>query len=70
MQLTIPKGSILSIPVNVIQNDSEIWGADAHIFRPKRWLERKESSRLNGHEIFAFSEGCVLYSYWYTMAQF
>lgn len=61
MQLVIPKGTILSIPVNVVQSDPEIWGPDAHIFRPERWLDRKkECNRSHGRDIFAFSEGCVL----------
>ncbi|KAJ7225974.1 cytochrome P450 [Mycena pura] len=52
-QLVIPKGTILFVPVNVLQMDPEIWGDDAHLFRPKRWQDpvAKRSS------LFAFSEG-------------
>ncbi|KAE9409329.1 cytochrome P450 [Gymnopus androsaceus JB14] len=57
MHLVIPKGTILEIPVNVIQTDPDVWGSDAEIFRPERWLERKKQGIRNEREIFAFSEG-------------
>lgn len=52
----VPKGTILAIPVNVMQMDPEIYGPDAHIFRPHRWLE---TSAPKSRDLFAFSEGCV-----------
>ncbi|KAJ7693587.1 cytochrome P450 [Mycena rosella] len=51
-QLVIPKGTVLLIPVNVLQMDPEIWGHDAHLFRPERW-ENQQCSR----NLFAFSDG-------------
>ncbi|KAF7367311.1 Cytochrome P450 [Mycena sanguinolenta] len=51
-QLVVPKGTILFIPVNVLQMDPEIWGDDAHLFRPERWLDPGNKPNL-----FAFSEG-------------
>ncbi|KAJ7923037.1 cytochrome P450 [Mycena leptocephala] len=50
--LVIPKGTVLLIPVNVLQMDPEIWGEDAHLFRPERWYG--PDTRRN---LFAFSEG-------------
>ncbi|KAF8213574.1 cytochrome P450 [Mycena galopus ATCC 62051] len=50
--LIVPKGTVLFIPVNVLQVDPEIWGEDAHIFRPERWLGSDTK-----HNLFAFSEG-------------
>ncbi|KAJ7356883.1 cytochrome P450 [Mycena albidolilacea] len=50
--LVIPKGTVLLIPVNVLQTDPEIWGDDAHLFRPERWIEPDAKRNL-----FAFSEG-------------
>ncbi|KAG5220322.1 cytochrome P450 [Salix suchowensis] len=38
-QLVIPKGTIISIPVNVLHTDKRTWGPDANIFRPERWSE-------------------------------
>ncbi|KAJ6626885.1 cytochrome P450 [Mycena sp. CBHHK59/15] len=52
-QLVIPKGTILVIPVNVLQTDPEIWGEDAHLFRPERW----QRTRGDRRGLFAFSEG-------------
>ncbi|KAJ6574663.1 cytochrome P450 [Mycena capillaripes] len=50
--LVIPKGTVLLIPVNVLQMDPEIWGEDAHLFRPERWYCPESK-----HNLFAFSEG-------------
>lgn len=60
MNLVIPKGTILEIPVNVVQTDPDVWGSDAEIFRPERWVERKKQGIRHDREIFAFSEGCVI----------
>ncbi|KAJ4485545.1 cytochrome P450 [Lentinula aciculospora] len=57
MCLVIPKGTILEIPVNVVQTDPNVWGPDAEIFRPARWLERKNRGIRHEREILAFSEG-------------
>jgi len=56
-QLVIPEGTILAIPVNVVQSDPLVWGSDADVFRPERWLERKRGGTSNRRDIFAFSEG-------------
>ncbi|KAJ7071431.1 cytochrome P450 [Mycena amicta] len=53
-QLVIPKGTILFIPVNVMQEDPDIWGADAHVFRPERWLDADPQTKRH---LLAFSEG-------------
>lgn len=57
LQLFLPKGTLLVIPVNAIQSDPEIWGPDAKIFRPQRWLEMKQNGNRRGRELLAFSEG-------------
>ncbi|CAK5279903.1 unnamed protein product [Mycena citricolor] len=54
--LVIPKGTILFIPVNVMQTDPEIWGEDAHLFRPYRFQDRAMERQL-----FVFSEGHVIF---------
>ncbi|KAH9486647.1 Cytochrome P450 monooxygenase 169 [Psilocybe cubensis] len=55
--LVIPKGTLVVIPVNVLQIDNSVWGEDATAFRPKRWLDKKISSTLKGQELLAFSAG-------------
>ncbi|KAF8167803.1 cytochrome P450 [Crassisporium funariophilum] len=57
MQLVIPKGTLVAIPVNVLQTDPNFWGMDAEIFRPSRWLEKRNGALLNGQELLAFSAG-------------
>lgn len=52
--LIIPKGTLVVIPINVLQTDPEIWGDDAHLFRPSRWLDPKDD--LKGR-LLAFSMG-------------
>ncbi|KAL0576816.1 hypothetical protein V5O48_005186 [Marasmius crinis-equi] len=55
--LLIPKGTIIAIPVNVIQADSSVYGRDADIFRPERWLELQQEGISHEREMLAFSEG-------------
>lgn len=35
----VPRGSIVMYNIYGMNRDSSIWGEDAHIFRPERWLE-------------------------------
>lgn len=56
-QIVIPKGTLLVIPLNIVHRDPEVWGSDADIFRPERWLERKKSQLRHKHELLTFSEG-------------
>ncbi|KAF8973678.1 cytochrome P450 [Flammula alnicola] len=56
-QLVIPKGTIVVIPVNVLQTDANFWGKDADAFRPSRWLDRQKGGLLKGQELLAFSVG-------------
>ncbi|KAJ7762961.1 cytochrome P450 [Mycena metata] len=35
--LLIPKGQMMHIPILAVNTDPEIWGQDAHEFRPERW---------------------------------
>ncbi|KAL4978655.1 cytochrome P450 [Aspergillus desertorum] len=34
----LPKGTRLTISPEVINHDPELWGPDAHVFNPERWL--------------------------------
>ena len=57
MHLIIPKGTIIVIPVNVVHSDTSVFGDDADIFRPDRWLEQQKKRTRHDREMFAFSEG-------------
>lgn len=59
MHIVVPKGTTLAIPLNVVQTDLGVWGPDAEIFRPHRWIERKKAGIRGQRELLAFSEGCV-----------
>jgi cytochrome P450 len=56
-QVVIPKGTLIAIPVNVLQRDTSFWGKDADVFQPTRWLEKANGSLFDGHELLAFSAG-------------
>ncbi|KAL1749159.1 cytochrome P450 [Schizophyllum fasciatum] len=56
-QLVVPKGTLIAIPLNVLQTDPAIFGADADVFRAERWLERAEKGVRHKRELFIFSEG-------------
>ncbi|KAF2460154.1 cytochrome P450 3A3 [Lineolata rhizophorae] len=34
-----PPGTVLSVPSYTIHHSPEIWGSDAHLYRPERWLD-------------------------------
>ncbi|VDB85159.1 unnamed protein product [Peniophora sp. CBMAI 1063] len=36
-EIHVRKGDIFSIPVNILNRSPEVWGEDAHEFRPERW---------------------------------
>ena len=36
----IAPGTIVSVPYSVAHRDLSIWGQDANIFRPERWLDQ------------------------------
>ncbi|KZV75654.1 cytochrome P450 [Peniophora sp. CONT] len=36
-QICVRKGDIFSIPVSILNRSTEVWGEDAHEFRPERW---------------------------------
>jgi cytochrome P450 len=40
-----PQGTVLSIHPWVIHHSKELWGDDARVFNPDRWLEKDISSR-------------------------
>ncbi|KAG7095348.1 hypothetical protein E1B28_006108 [Marasmius oreades] len=37
--ILVPKGTLLWIPIRVVNTWKEIWGEDSEEFRPKRWLD-------------------------------
>lgn len=37
--ILVPKGTLIWIPIRVVNTWKEIWGEDAEVFRPERWLK-------------------------------
>ncbi|GJJ08503.1 hypothetical protein Clacol_002721 [Clathrus columnatus] len=37
--LFVPKGTILILPINIMQSSEDVWGPDAHIWNPYRWMD-------------------------------
>ncbi|KAI6166079.1 cytochrome P450 [Pisolithus thermaeus] len=37
--ISVARGTRIGIPISCINRSTEIWGADAKVFRPERWLE-------------------------------
>jgi cytochrome P450 len=63
---------VIAIPLNAMQREKKVWGADADVFRPERWLEYElertvnEKDKQHPHEhvrreLMAFSAGFVLF---------
>ncbi|KII95493.1 hypothetical protein PLICRDRAFT_98902 [Plicaturopsis crispa FD-325 SS-3] len=38
-QILVPKGTTVFASISAYNRDKDIWGEDAHTFRPERWLE-------------------------------
>jgi len=66
--LFIPRGTILLLPVNVMQRAEDVWGSDAQVWNPCRWAdieakEAKEKKQDWRRELLGFSTGQVFLSY-------
>lgn len=41
----IPGGTVIGMNVPAMQRSAELFGSDAHLFRPERWLEASEAKK-------------------------
>ncbi|KAL5480946.1 hypothetical protein ACEPAI_9887 [Sanghuangporus weigelae] len=51
---TFPEGTVLSVPMYTVHRGPEVWGADADVFRPKRWFENDLSKLQKCYHPFSF----------------
>ncbi|KDR83719.1 hypothetical protein GALMADRAFT_236061 [Galerina marginata CBS 339.88] len=42
--ILVPKGTLLTIPIRIVNTWKEIWGEDAELFNPARWLNLPQNS--------------------------
>lgn len=42
---TFPEGTVLSVPTYSLHRDEGVWGEDADVFKPERWLEGSEQGQ-------------------------
>lgn len=60
--LFVPRGTIILLPVNVMQRAEDVWGANAHVWDPTRWAdiaarEAAEKKQDWRRELLVFSSG-------------
>lgn len=64
--MCVAKGTLLAIPMASINRSTAIWGEDAKVFRPSRWLEDDhgengipaKAKEVQGHRhLLTFSDG-------------
>ena len=67
--LFVPRGTIILMPLNVMQTAKDVWGADGDVWNPHRWaeIEGKESRAHRSdwrRELVAFSAGYAISINW------
>ncbi|KAI6040777.1 cytochrome P450 [Pisolithus marmoratus] len=60
--IAVERGTVFAIPVSCLNQAEAIWGPDARVFRPERWLEAdgitKKAQELKGHRhLLTFGDG-------------
>jgi len=62
-EIVLAKGTSVNIPIAYFNRAKDIWGHDAKLFKPERWLKGEEGlpekvRQMKGyHHIFTFGEG-------------
>ncbi|KAH9934405.1 cytochrome P450 monooxygenase pc-bph [Fomitopsis serialis] len=53
-------GTVLSVPTYTVHRNEDVWGSDADVFRPERWLERDKNELQKAFNPFSFGpRGCI-----------
>ena len=55
--IRVRKGDIVTVPLQAMNKSREVWGEDAEVFRPERWLEGGEAAEQDEGEDGARWEG-------------
>jgi cytochrome P450 len=54
---SFPPGTIISTSLQMVSRDPSIWGADADIFRPERWIGKENKNGELDQWLVSFSKG-------------
>ncbi|XP_002467797.2 cytochrome P450 709B2 [Sorghum bicolor] len=53
----VPRGTVISIPIGLLQRDREVWGSDADEFNPLRFSNGVARAATDPHALLSFSLG-------------
>ncbi|KAF8866637.1 cytochrome P450 [Acephala macrosclerotiorum] len=54
---SFPPGTVISTSLSMISNDPRIWGSDASVFRPERWIGAENEGGKLDQWLVSFSKG-------------
>ena len=55
--IEVPGGTVISIPIGLLQRDREVWGSDADEFNPLRFSNGVAIAAMDPHALLSFSLG-------------
>ncbi|XP_066388052.1 cytochrome P450 709B2-like isoform X2 [Miscanthus floridulus] len=55
--IDVPQGTVISIPIGLLQRDREVWGSDADEFNPLRFSNGVARAATDPHALLSFSLG-------------
>ncbi|CAD6211314.1 unnamed protein product [Miscanthus lutarioriparius] len=55
--IEVPGGTVISIPIGLLQRDREVWGSDADEFNPLRFSNGVARAAMDPHALLSFSLG-------------
>lgn len=56
-EYTFPPGTIISTSLMMVSKDPSIWGSDAEVFRPERWIGKENKDGRLDQWLVSFSKG-------------
>lgn len=68
-EIRVAEGDIITIPIRAINRSTELWGEDAHQFKPERWVNLPEAVRnipsiwSNTLSFLSGSHACIGYRF-------
>ena len=42
----VPAGTVMEVPISLVQRDQEVYGNDSSCFRPKRWIDATDKQKV------------------------